>query len=97
MCISSMSSTARMKQQFLIDPRVIAGDAGGQGAAEGAPFLAQRGVLGDPQGTGEEFMAPVIGYRLADELSQGKGCCTGRIQEGVGGMLGAPAAQVLDG
>src|SRR6266550_2382938 len=35
------------EEQLIVYPRVVARDPGGQGPAEGAPLVTQRGVLGD--------------------------------------------------
>jgi hypothetical protein len=43
------------EQQLVVYPRVVALDPGGQGATEGSSLVAQRGVLGDAEGPGEQL------------------------------------------
>jgi hypothetical protein len=77
------------EQQFVVYPRVVALDPGGQSAAKGASLVAQRGVLSDAEGPGKQLMAPVVGYRLPQQFLDRAAGRLGSVNDGLGGMTEA--------
>jgi hypothetical protein len=68
-------------------------EGGGQGTAQCAPLVPQRGVLRDDQGPGQQLLTPLIGYCGVHELDElligGYARSFGRVHERIGGVIAA--------